>query len=139
MENIIRFGNTNKQFFPALRSRVDSYFKTNNISRNANYKMVIKTIVMLSIYLVPYSLMVFNVFPFTGWQVIGLFLIMGVGMAGIGFSIMHDANHGSYSKNPKINQMLSYTMYMLGGSPLNWQIQHNVLHHTYTNISGKDE
>lgn len=101
--------------------------------------MVIKTIAMLSIYLVPYFLLVFNVLTFSNWFIFGLYVIMGVGMAGVGFSIMHDANHGSYSKNQTVNKLLSFTMYLLGGSPLNWQIQHNVLHHTFTNISGKDE
>lgn len=139
MENIIRFGQSNRQFFNTLRMRVDEYFKTNNISKNANSKMVIKTIAMLSIYVVPFLLMVFNVFTFNAWMILGLYVIMGIGMAGVGFSIMHDANHGSYSKNPKINKALSMTMYMLGGAPTNWQIQHNVLHHTFTNIDGKDE
>jgi linoleoyl-CoA desaturase len=139
MEQIIKFNQSNRQFFNTLRARVDGYFKTNNISKNANAKMVIKTIAMLSIYLVPYFLMIFNVLTFNAWMIIGLFVIMGVGMAGVGFSIMHDANHGSYSKNQKVNKALSFTMYLLGGSPLNWQIQHNVLHHTFTNITGKDE
>jgi linoleoyl-CoA desaturase len=139
MEQIIRFTQSNRQFTNTLRARVDAYFKTNNIEKTANAKMVIKTISMLSIYLVPYFLMVFNVLNFSPIMVFVLYTIMGIGMAGVGFSIMHDANHGSYSKNPKVNKMLSFTMYLLGGSPLNWQIQHNVLHHTFTNISGKDE
>ncbi len=139
MEQIIKFNQSNRQFFNTLRARVDNYFKTNNLSRNANSKMVIKTIAMLSIYLVPYFLMVFNVVTFSPLMIFAMYILMGVGMAGVGFSIMHDANHGSYSKNPKVNKIMSFTMYMLGGSPLNWQIQHNVLHHTFTNISGKDE
>jgi linoleoyl-CoA desaturase len=139
MEQIIRFSQTNRNFTNTLKARVDAYFKTNNIEKTANAKMVIKTIAMLSIYLVPYFLMVFNVLTFSPIMIFVLYIIMGIGMAGVGFSIMHDANHGSYSKNPKVNKALSFTMYLLGGSPLNWQIQHNVLHHTFTNISGKDE
>lgn len=123
MEQIIKFNQSNRQFFNTLRARVDNYFKTNNLSRNANSKMVIKTIAMLSIYLVPYFLMVFNVVTFSPLMIFAMYILMGVGMAGVGFSIMHDANHGSYSKNPKVNKIMSFTMYMLGGSPLNWQIQ----------------
>lgn len=139
MEQIIRFTQSNRQFTNTLRARVDAYFKNNNIEKTANAKMVFKTIAMLSIYLVPYFLMVFNVLNFSPVMVFVLYTFMGIGMAGVGFSIMHDANHGSYSKNPRVNKFLSFTMYLLGGSPLNWQIQHNVLHHTFTNISGKDE
>jgi linoleoyl-CoA desaturase len=64
---------------------------------------------------------------------------MGFGMAGIGLAIMHDANHGSYSKNAKVNKIMGYLINFVGGSATNWKIQHNVLHHSYTNIEGHDE
>lgn len=31
------------------------------------------------------------------------------------------------------------SIYILAGNVYNWQVQHNVLHHTYTNIHGHDE
>ena len=101
MEQIIRFDQSNRQFFNTLRARVEDYFKTNNLSKNANAKMVIKTISMLSIYLIPYALMVSGLVTLNAWMIIGLYLVMGIGMAGVGFSIMHDANHGSYSKKTR--------------------------------------
>ena len=64
---------------------------------------------------------------------------MGFGTAGIGLSIMHDANHGAYSKNSKINYWMGRTVSLIGGFAVNWKIQHNVLHHSYTNIHGYDE
>ena len=64
---------------------------------------------------------------------------MGFGMAGIGLAIMHDANHGAYSKNDTVNKFFGGLIKFLGGSETNWKIQHNVLHHTYTNIEGLDE
>lgn len=42
-------------------------------------------------------------------------------------------------KKPWVNNLLSGTIYLLGSNMLNWKIQHNVLHHTFTNISGLDE
>ncbi len=63
----------------------------------------------------------------------------GIGMAGIGMCIMHDANHGAYSKYPRLNKILGYTMNLIGANANNWKIQHNVLHHTYTNIAEVDE
>jgi linoleoyl-CoA desaturase len=68
-----------------------------------------------------------------------LFAVMGLGTAGIGLSIMHDANHGAYSRRPWINQALGYTLNLVGGNAFNWKIQHNVLHHTYTNVYDVDE
>ena len=64
---------------------------------------------------------------------------MGLGVAGIGFSIAHDALHGAYSWNARINGMLGLTFELLGASSYLWEIKHNVIHHTYTNIHGMDE
>jgi linoleoyl-CoA desaturase len=64
---------------------------------------------------------------------------MGIGMAGIGMSVMHDAAHGSSTDKKWLNKLLSHTIYMIGGSVFTWNIQHNVKHHTFTNIRGHDE
>jgi len=60
-------------------------------------------------------------------------------MAGIGMGVMHDAIHGSYSKNKKMNTLLGYSFNLIGGNAVVWKIQHNVLHHTYTNIEAADD
>jgi len=60
-------------------------------------------------------------------------------MSGIGTSVMHDANHGTYSPDKRVNSFISYILEIIGGYTVNWRIQHNVLHHTYTNVSGLDE
>ncbi len=73
------------------------------------------------------------------WMLFVLYFISGFGMAGIGMGVMHDANHGSYSKNRKINDWLSLTMNLIGANAYVWRFQHNMLHHTYTNIEGSDE
>jgi fatty acid desaturase len=38
-----------------------------------------------------------------------------------------------------VNKFMGGTIYILAGNVHNWQVQHNVLHHTYTNIPGHDE
>jgi len=126
------------EFFKELRKRVNLHFKEKNISRHANLNMKLKTVFMLSLYFTPLVLMVSGVV--TGlWPVILMWAIMGFGMAGIGLSIMHDANHGSYSKNQKVNSALGFLLNFIGGYHINWKIQHNVLHHSFTNIDGFDE
>lgn len=125
-------------FYPTLKKRIDQYFKSNNLSRNANRIMVIKTVTMLSLYFGPYLAMLI-ISPTSFWFLFGLWILMGIGVAGVGLSIMHDANHGSYSKNKKVNLVLGKVMDLIGGNSTNWKIQHNVLHHTYTNIEGLDE
>lgn len=125
------------KFFRTLNKRVNNYFKENNISRNGNWKLHLKTVIMFSIYLTPYFLLLTLNFP--TWAQILLTIVMGVGMAGIGMNVMHDANHGAYSSKKWINKVLGSSIYILAGNAYNWKVQHNVLHHTYTNIHGHDE
>ncbi|MCB9364832.1 MAG: acyl-CoA desaturase [Flavobacteriales bacterium] len=135
----IKFNTKNQpEFVKELRNRVNNYFKENKISKYANTNMVIKTVFMLSLYFIPYFLILFNITS-NSWITLSLWLFMGIGMAGIGFSIMHDANHGAYSKNKTVNKYLGFLINLIGGSSVNWKIQHNVLHHTYTNIHEHDE
>ncbi len=136
-ETKIQFNTQQRLFFQTLHKRVDQYFKTNGISKNGNSTMFVKTVCMFSIYFVPYFLMVFGVV--TWIPAMALFAVMmGFGAAGIGLSVMHDANHGSYSNNPKVNKFIAYSINLIGGHYLNWQLQHNTLHHTFTNIHGHD-
>ena len=138
MLNQVKYSKENNtDFHKELQKRVNSYFKENNISRHANLNMVLKTIFMIALYFVPFILLL-TVFS-NVWIIMLMWILMGFGMAGIGLSIMHDANHGAYSKNQKVNKMLGGLLNIVGGNDVNWRVQHNVLHHTYTNVSGMDE
>ncbi len=125
------------KFFRTLNKRVNDYFKDNDISRTGNWRLHLKTVVMFSIYLTPYFLLLTLDLP--TWSQILLTLVMGIGMAGVGMNVMHDANHGAYSSKKWVNKVLGSSIYILAGNVYNWQVQHNVLHHTYTNIHGHDE
>jgi linoleoyl-CoA desaturase len=125
------------QFASALRKNVNEYFKKKNISQKGNLTLVFQTIVMFSLYLVPFILIL--LVSVTWWMGLLLSATMGIGIAGIGMCVMHDALHGSYSKKEWVNRLFGSTMYLLGGSVFTWKMQHNVLHHTFTNIDGSDE
>jgi linoleoyl-CoA desaturase len=137
MKQKIKFINKDKtQFYSVLKERVDNYFIENKISPHANTTMVIKTVVMLGLYFVPYILIMTQ-----GYSLLGMWicsLVMGLGLAGIGMSVMHDANHDAYSANPFFNKMLGLSLTFVGADIKNWKTQHNVLHHTYTNIHDYD-
>jgi linoleoyl-CoA desaturase len=140
MAEHIRFTNKDKnrnQFFSTLRQRVDQHFKDKNISRHHNSTMVVKTIILLSCYIVPFIVLLV-VQPAAGPGMI-CWALMGFSLAGIGMSIMHDANHGAYSESSTTNYWLGHTLNLLGGAVFNWKLQHNILHHTYTNIVNVDE
>lgn len=134
---IIRFERDKSMFMVTLRKNVNEYFKEKGISTKGDWKMIVKSVVMLSLYLVPFILIL--TLPMAGWMIVPLTILMGIGMAGTGMAVMHDAAHGSFSKKAWLNELLGSTIVLLGTSAFNWKVQHNVLHHTFTNIDGMDE
>ena len=138
--NSVRFASPGKDGFQhTVIARVKKYFKENNLSPYANSQMWIKTAVMLLLYFVPYFFMVSG---FASGQYLlfyGLWILMGIGMIGIGTCVMHDAHHGTYSPNKRVNKLIGFILEVVGGYEVTWKIQHNQLHHTFTNIAGLDE
>ena len=127
-----------REFNATLNKRIRAYFKENNISKHANFNMVLKTIFMVSLYFVPLGFLLSGII--TNIWIIGLmYVLMGLGMAGIGMGVMHDANHGAYSKNKNVNKWIGKIVNLIGGYAVTWKVQHNVLHHSYTNVHGYDE
>ena len=139
MSNVnIKFSNDSAtHFIKELKSQVQDYFDSKNISPKANSRMVAKTIALLVLTFGSYALIISNAFSLLGMW--GLTILMGVGVAGIGFSVSHDALHGAYSSNKNVNRFLGLTFELLGASSYLWKIKHNVIHHTYTNIHGVDD
>jgi linoleoyl-CoA desaturase len=116
---------------------VNSYFKEKNISMKDNGNMAVKSVVLFSLYLVPFILIL--TVDMNVWSMLLLSVLSGIGMAGTGMSVMHDAVHGSFSNKKWMNKFVGSSMYMLGGNVFNWKVQHNIMHHTFTNIQGFDE
>jgi len=134
----IKFNNSNALFFNTLKDRVDQYFVEKRIDYTGNFKLYLKTIILVSILVACYAILVFFT-PASGWLSLSICAIMGLDMAAIGFNVMHDGAHGSYSKIKWVNNMMSYSLNLLGGSSFMWKLKHNVNHHSYTNIEGMDD
>jgi linoleoyl-CoA desaturase len=124
-------------FFSTLRSRVDLYFTHHNISRHANAAMITKTVFFLFSFIALYTVIILQILPLFGQLILAI--LLGMTMAFIGFNICHDAIHGSYSSNKKVNNALSFIFNIIGANIYVWNISHNIVHHTYTNIAGHDE
>jgi len=135
----IKFPNQEKpEFIIELRKKVNDYFEQNNISKYGNPSIIVKSVLMIILYILPFILMISGVIVSIPGILI-CWIIMGIGMAGIGMVLMHDANHRTFSKNQTTNKWLSKSLYLLGGFPPTWRYQHNTLHHGFTNIDGYDE
>lgn len=126
-------------FYDTVRERVRAYFDATGLSPNADRAMYLKSAAMLALYLVPY----FSILSGIGTVSLGLFYgawsLMGLGVVGIGTSVMHDSNHGAYSHSKTVNRIMGGIIDFMGAYSVNWRIQHNILHHTYTNVSGLDD
>ena len=134
----VNFINSEKSvFFSALRANIDAYFEKNKIAKTGGNKLLMKACMMLGLYLIPFGLILSG--HFSNLQMLFMTLVMGFGVAGVGMSVMHDAIHGSFSSSAAINRIFGASLYLLGGNVYNWDIQHNKLHHTYTNIHDMDE
>jgi linoleoyl-CoA desaturase len=134
----VHFSNREAAAFVAeLRSTVTEWFQSRNLSDKANPAMVFKTVILLGTLVGAYLLLLSGWFG--GWGSLGLIALMGITMAGVGFSVAHDALHGAYSSRSWVNAALGASFDLLGANGYMWQITHNVIHHTYTNIHGVDE
>jgi linoleoyl-CoA desaturase len=134
----IRFSRDTSGFTKTLRARVEEHFKETGKTRFADGRMVFKTVFMLTLYFVPIALVTAGVTG-GGWGFWLASFVTGLGLAGIGLNVMHDANHGAYSSRKWVNEFMGKMLDVVGGNADLWKIQHNVLHHTFTNIEGLDE
>jgi linoleoyl-CoA desaturase len=125
------------KFFRTLNKRVNGYFKDNKIKKTGNWKLYSKAIIMFALFLMPLVLIL--IFDLPTWAQILFIITIGIGMAGVGMNVMHDANHDAFSSKKWVNKLMGSSIYILAGNVYNWKVQHNVLHHTYTNIQGYDE
>jgi linoleoyl-CoA desaturase len=138
MSKLVRFPRQGAgDFFHVLNERVSQFFEENQLSRTGDYRLYLKTFVMYALFLGPLVLVM--TLPMPGWAVLIAYAVMGLGVSGIGLCVMHDANHGSFARSKFMNKLFGYSMNAIGGSSFTWHIQHNVLHHTFTNIYSLDE
>lgn len=133
----ITFNNKNNVFFQSLKSSVDQYFAEQKLKKTGNLGLYIKTVVLVPSAIAIYSVLLFtHIHAFTG---ILFAVVLGFILASIGFNVMHDACHGSYSSKKWVNEMMGYSLNALGGNAFIWKFKHNILHHTYTNVDGVDD
>jgi len=125
------------RFIRELRRRVDAYFEQTGHRRRDCPQMYFKTATILAWFFGAYFLILFVAMP---WWLIGILaVVLGLGLAAIGFNIQHDGGHKAYSDRPWVNKIMALTLDLMGGSSYLWDWKHNSLHHTYPNIEGHDD
>lgn len=134
----LKFTDTrNSPFFATVKSNVDQYFRDNNISKHANGLMIFKTVFFFGGVWVFYGLILSQQFSLLTMLILAM--MMGVFKACVGFNVSHDSLHGSYSSKEWVNTLIGYSFNIFGANRSVWQVSHNIVHHTFTNIEGHDE
>lgn len=138
MTKKVRFTNAGKStFYNTVRKRVDTYFNEQNMTIHATPAMWFKVFFFLTGLSTIYLILLFANLSMP--VMVLLTMLLGMFGAFVGFNVCHDAIHKALSPHPKVNQAFGFIFNLIGASPYVWNICHNIVHHTYTNIAGHDE
>jgi linoleoyl-CoA desaturase len=123
-------------FSVELQGRADAYFASTGLTPRDTPRMYLKSALILCWFGGSWAVLVFA--SRAWWTALPLAVSLGLSIAAIGMSVMHDANHGGYSRSPAVNRFFGSTLDLMGVNSFIWRHKHNALHHTYTNVEGVD-
>jgi len=132
-----KFSSSSNNFHTDLKKRINAYFDQLGKSTTGNFSLYFKAAVLGVCLVGLYTHLVF----FTPHAAIAIFecVLLGGVISAIGFNVMHDGGHGSFSKNKWVNRMAAFSLNILGGNSFIWNTKHNIIHHSYTNVDGVDD
>lgn len=125
------------EFDNILRTRVQNYLKENQIKETGSKTMQIKGLFCFVASIVLYVSLVFYTETILAAFILTFLLVQSQIL--MAFNVMHDAGHGSFSSKKWLNDIGAFSLEIIGGSSALWKQKHNSLHHTYTNVEGKDD
>ena len=129
---------TETEFQRKLQRSVNDYFVKNGIDRKANPSMLRKTVFAFTFYALVYFLLLSGTID-NLWILYVLWAMLGLGQTFIGMCVMHDKVHGAYTKSNMMDFLLEIPILLIGVESRIWAIEHNIIHHNYTNVSGIDQ
>ncbi len=132
-----KFPAVRPSFHTVLKERVSEYFEQKQISTTGGWRIFSKAIILcLSLFLLYTHLVFFT--PVWYFAIIECMLV-GFVLSFIGFNVMHDGAHGSFSNSPTLNKVAAFSLNLLGGNAFMWNMKHNVIHHAFTNVHEVDD
>lgn len=135
--SIPKFSNVPHSFHAELKKRISDYFEEVGQSTTGNYQLFLKAVILMLGFSAVYIHLVFFT-PAVWLQILESVLLGGL-VAAIGFNVMHDGAHGSFSKYKWVNVFAAFSLNILGGNSFMWNQKHNVIHHAFTNVDGVDD
>ncbi len=132
-----KFANVPHSFHSELKNRITTYFDEVGKSTYGNSSLFSKAVILMVSFLVVYIHLVFFT-PNTFFSILECVFLGGI-VSAIGFNVMHDGAHGSFSKYKAVNIFAAFSLNILGGNSFMWNVKHNIIHHAYTNVDGVDD
>jgi linoleoyl-CoA desaturase len=126
----------NSDFWKETKKEVENYLNQPGV-RDRGYKHLHrKAKIIVAWALASYVPLVLS---HAWWQTLlcGVSFVLAAGAAGL--NIMHDGNHGAFSRSRRVNRLAGMTLEVLGGSSLTWDVSHNRAHHPNPNVDGLDQ
>jgi len=134
---IPKFSNVPHSFHTELKGRISAYFEEVGKSTTGDFKIFMKAVILMVAFLFIYIHLVFFT-PNAFWAILES-VLLGCVVAAIGFNVMHDGAHGSFSKYKWVNVFAAFSLNILGGNSFMWNMKHNIIHHAFTNVDGVDD
>jgi linoleoyl-CoA desaturase len=135
--SIPKFPVVTKSLHTDLKKRVQEYFDQRGIDATGTSKLFTKALIMVIGFVLVYVHLL--VWTPVWYLALGECVILGGLVAGIGFNVMHDGSHGSFSTNKIVNRIAASSISLLGANHFMWNMKHNMIHHSFTNIDGVDD
>src|SRR6201996_2303515 len=135
--SVPKFSQATQSFHTELKKRIGNYFEEVGTSTTGNYNLFVKAVILMVSFFFIYIHLVFFT-PAAIWAILESVILGGL-VAAIGFNVMHDGAHGSFSKYKWVNGLAAFSLNILGGNSFMWNMKHNVVHHAYTNVAGVDD
>ncbi|MEO6932238.1 MAG: fatty acid desaturase [Chitinophagaceae bacterium] len=132
-----KFATVPHSFHTELKTRIGNYFDQIGKSTSGNMSLFSKAIILTVSFIAVYVHLVFFT-PATVFALLECVLLGGI-VSAIGFNVMHDGAHGSFSESKTVNQFAAFTLNVLGGNSFMWNVKHNIIHHAFTNVDGVDD
>lgn len=132
-----KFSNVPHSFHSELKARITQYFEEVGKSTYGNSKLFTKAVILMVSFLFVYIHLVFFT-PNTFFSILECVILGGI-VSAIGFNVMHDGAHGSFSRYKLLNHFAAFSLNILGGNSFMWNMKHNIIHHAYTNVDGVDD
>lgn len=132
-----RFYTPAKPFYSDLKARVKNYFESEGTQATGTKELYFKAGILVGLTFIIYAHLIF----FTPNSIAGIFecALLGILTASIGFNVMHDGSHGSFSRSKILNGFAAFSLNVFGGNSFMWNLKHNLIHHSYTNVDGFDD